>query len=540
MSFYLDQINPLAGLDQAGVLHLISMGQRGYFARLQWLYSFIEKRDPTVRAVKRRLLASLSGLDWNIKHAESDDPAQHAAGAKQAEQLRDAYNKIENLREALVFLALAELRGFSHLEKVYRGAIDPQINADSTDSGTQKNNLRPSAKSADQQDSWDVIELRIVEQWFWAKNGFYGDWLYNQDAREVNSGEPIDPAHYIIHTVADPADEIFAELAVKRKVNDADWDGFLEDYGVPPMFIIGPPNVPVDREAQYQSVAEAAVSAARGYLPNGASLATPSSTGSGGAGVFSERLKYIDEQIVIAGTSGQLTILSKSGSGTLAGNAQKEAFDEIAQAIVNQVATTLHAQFDKPLLDRLFPGEPALAYFEFAQINVQDTSAIFDDAVKASTAGYRISPEELSEKTGYDLEYVGVAAAVSAAGKNVPLSNAEEKTNLRSSAQSADEPQAVAAATASTPADPVESVASSLHVTPEFVAPAKSVIDELIARAQSGPITAEDLQKAAEATLKRMPELALQTDISGVTQALQAAMFAAANPSAGGQNAIAK
>ena len=60
--------------------------------------------------------------------------------ARQAAFLRDAYERIENLREAVQFLALAEFRGYAHLEKNHdaRGRVS---------------------------------ELRPVPQWFWARLG---------------------------------------------------------------------------------------------------------------------------------------------------------------------------------------------------------------------------------------------------------------------------------------------------------------------------------------------------------------------------------
>jgi hypothetical protein len=454
--FYLDQINPLRGLKLSDVIALLELGQRGYYARLQWLYYFVEKRNPMVRAVKRRLLASLSGIDWNIKQADidQDDQEKKTLAEKQAKALRSAYDAIENLRSALTFLALADLRGFSHVEKIYAGEGD---------------------------DPWLVKELRIVEQWFWCRQGFYGDWLYNRDARETIDGEAIDPGNYVIHEIDDPADEIFAQLALKHTVSDADWDGFLEDYGIPPMFIVLPPNVPRDRETEFQRAAELALSAARGSLPNGSELTSPSATGSGGTGVFAERLKYIDEQIVIAGTAGKLTVLSEAGSGTLAGSAQKEAFDEIAQAILNQVATRLNEQFDKPLLARLYPNEPVLAYFEFAQINVKDTGAVFDDAVKATEAGYKIEPEELSEKTGYDLTYVGVQGKPGAGSGEPGGGGQSEEPGAGSVEKPA--PGSAAPVTATTP--------SSALPAPSSIAPDPEQLNSLLAATYAQMLEAE-------------------------------------------------
>jgi Protein of unknown function (DUF935) len=519
--FYLDQINPLRGLNSAGLVALQELAMLGYFSRLQWTYFFIEKKSPVGRAVKRRLLSSLSGLDWTIKLNDTgDDADKKALAEKQQTDLLAAYNKISNLRAALTFLALADLRGFSHCNKIYAGATDSRTG-------------RPFNEDLD---PWDVVELRIVDQWFWSRKGFYGDWLYNREARETNTGDPIDLAQYVIHRVDDPADEIIAEIEIKRRTNDADWDGFLEDYGIPAQFFVLPPNVPKEREAEFQRAAELAISAARGSVPNGTTMLSPAATLSGGAGVFKERLQYLDEQIVIAGTAGKLTVLSEAGSGTLAGNAQKEAFDEIAQAILNQVATALHKQFDEPLINRLYPGKPVLAYFEFAQINVKDTSEVFDDAAKAQTAGFAMEEEELSERTGYKLTYVGVSQQ--APGSKLQAPNKEAASPGGSAAASGDvKPNTPAQPSSPVSAlpDPVSAVAGNLHLTAQFVAPAKSVIDDLLAQAQKGDVTNEQLAASAEEFLKRIPEIAETTDVSEVADALEKAMRGAVEATVSGK-----
>ncbi|HWM26593.1 MAG TPA: DUF935 family protein [Chthoniobacterales bacterium] len=505
-TFRLDQVNPLRGLDEAGLIALQEQGMRGYYSRLMWTYFFFEKKDPIIRAVKRLLLASLAGLDWSIKQADTGEDAEKKALAeKQADALRKEYDAISNLRAALTFLALADLRGFSHCNKVYAGAI----------------NRRTGRPFNEDLDPWTVTELRIVEQWFWAKNGFYGPWLYNKEARETNTGPAIDVKNYVIHQVDDPADEIFAQMGVKRRVNDADWDGFLEDYGVPPQFFAMPPNVPRDKEAEYQRLAELALSRSRGAVPYQTELLTPSATGSGGVGIFKERLEYIDEQIVIAGTSGQLTILAESGSGTLAGGAQKEVFDGIAQAIANQLATVFHKQFDEPVLERLFPDQPVLAYFEFAKVDKEETKEVLGDAKTAAEAGYMMDEEELSERAGMKLTFVGKPGANGTAAPSVdgepvkpPVENSDQ--------QPAASPQ-------------LASVADSLHLTTQFVAPARTVIDELLALAQSGDVTDAQLLASAEEVLKRIPELAESTDVSEIAEALEKAMALAAEKTLAGK-----
>lgn len=514
MRFHLQDVNPLRDLDLEKLARRLENGERGYYALLQWTYRAVEKRDPTVRAVKRRLLSALGALKWSVKISEDvkKNPQLKEKADAQAATLRAAYDMISNLRAALNFLSLVELRGFSHLEKIYRkyGSEDP--------------------------DARDVIELRIVPQWLWCRDGIYGAWNYNPSAQEVNRAQEVDLSNFIVHEIDDPVGEIFAELKVKRGVTDTDWDAFLEDYGVPALFVVLPPNIPKEKEPEYQRLAERAVSMARGALPHGATLTSPSAQGAGGAGIFKERLEYLDGQIVIAGTSGKLTVLAESGSGTLAGGAQKDAFDEIAQAIADQISGVMQLQFDKPLLEEKYPGDPILAYFEFAPIDEKETARHADNAVKFGQAGYAIEDAHLSEVTGYPLRYVGAQAAHTNRPDGSKPIGVGEQTEKQLGADKAREvadtppaPGGAAAAaapekSASISGTPVEKVASTAGVAAKFIAPGAKLIDDLIARASDDAIGVEDIAAAAEQMLATIPELADQIDVDSLVDALQAAM----------------
>lgn len=61
-------------------------------------------------------------------------------------------------------------------------------------------------------------------------------------------------------------------------------------------------------------------------------------------------------QITLPGTGGLLTMLTESGSGTLAGSAHQEAFNQVAKADSVMVSEALRRDFDKPLLATAFPG----------------------------------------------------------------------------------------------------------------------------------------------------------------------------------------
>jgi phage gp29-like protein len=370
------QYNPLRGLSMPQLVALLEAAERGNYARLQWLFRFVEKRNSTLRAVLQRRRASLTRLDWDIRlRGGSGAASPRSLGARQAAVLREAYERIANLREAVTFLALAEFRGYSHLERHF----DAQGN---------------------------TVRLQPVPQWFWARLGPEAPWQYNALARPglPMPGDPVlDPARFIYREVEAPIDEVAVIAHVRQSLSQKDWDGFVETYGLPPLFLELPPDIPAEREAEFQAQAEAIIGDARGTMPNGTKIQTVDA-GARGQNPFAEHLRYQDELIVLAGTSGKLTMLAEAGSGTLAGSAHQQAFDEIAEAEAAVISEIFQRQFDEPLLEKYFPGQPHLAYFELAATRSLDPEEVIAQALTLAKAGYEIDPGELSEKTGYRLQ----------------------------------------------------------------------------------------------------------------------------------------
>lgn len=371
------QYNPLRGLTIAQLVAMLEAAERGNYARLQWLYRFVEKRNATLRAVLQRRQAALTRLDWDIRlRAPSvSGTGPRTLAARQAAFLRDAYERIENLREAVAFLALAEFRGYAHLEKHFdsRGR---------------------------------VTRLQPVPQWFWARLGPEARWQYNAQARPglpLPSDPVLDETKFIYRECDAPVDEIAVIAHVRQSLSQKDWDGFVETYGLPPLFLELPPDIPAEREAEYQAQAEAIIGDARGTVPHGTRVHTVDS-GARGQNPFAEHLRYQDELIVLAATGGKLTTLTESGSGTLAGSAHQRAFDELTEAEGALISEIFQRQFDAPLLAKYFPGQPQLAYFELAATRSMDPEDVIEQALKLARAGYEIDPAELSEKTGYRLK----------------------------------------------------------------------------------------------------------------------------------------
>lgn len=364
------QFNPLRGLTTQRAVTLLDEGEGGCYADLQWTYRRVEKREPTLRGLKRLRQAAVAKLDWQIRTKDDSPEAK-----RQADALRAAYDAIGNLNAAIRFLALAEFRGYAHLEKIYR----------------------------DDDPAQGIVELCPVEQWHWVRDGLYGAWQYNAAATQVTRGADIDPAHFVIREVDDPINEIGLLLFVEKALSKRDWVGFVEVFGIPPLFAKLPPNIPQGEEAKYQEMAEAVVSDMRGVLPNGAEVTTVDA-GARGANPFRDHIAYLDEQLVLAGTSGKLAMLTAStGMNSGQADAHDAVFDRLAAAEAAEIAEVLQRSIDAPLLRAKFPGAPALAWFAFDTEDEESANSVLTNAKLAKEAGFSADAAQLSEKTGLKL-----------------------------------------------------------------------------------------------------------------------------------------
>jgi phage gp29-like protein len=373
---YRDSTNPLRGLNMSRLVGLQESGERGDYADLQWFYYYMERSDAMIHSVIQRRRAALLSLDWDIRivSQSKDDPLAQ----EQADFLRMVYDNIANFREAVSFLFTGFFRGFAHLEKHW------------TPGGL-------------------IERLEPVEQWFWIRDGLFGDWEYNAGAVSgARRGTVIEPENFVVLETA-ALDRILSVLYLRKNLSQADWDSFIAVYGIPSIFLVGPPNASEEKQKEYQAVADQILSNGRGFLPHDSDIKFV--TGGGGRPPFQDQIKYLDEQITIAATGGLLTMLSAPGSGTLAGNAHQDSFLQIAKSDAITLAGVLQNAIDVPLLAEYFPGQPALAYFEFSPGLTHATSQVVQDALDLKAAGLEIDPAELSEKTGYTLTKSPVPSA---------------------------------------------------------------------------------------------------------------------------------
>ncbi|MBI3987176.1 MAG: DUF935 family protein, partial [Lentisphaerae bacterium] len=367
-----EQYNPLRGLTVRRAVSLLEAGQRGELAELHWAYYFVEMTDPDLLALIERRLAPLLETEWHIKTLDPETTGFDPALAEsQTAFLKQQYERLENLYEAIEHLAMAQFRGYAHLEKT-------------------ADKLLPV-------DTWNVV-----------RDGLTGPWKYNPEAQPIGfsslpAANLIAPENFIIREIRRPINRWAIYKFICSNLSFKDWNAFVEIYGLPGAVVILPPNLQ-DKADEFRDAAKEVAEGASGSLPNGSDVKFSDSPR--GSSPFRDHLKFLQEQLVLAGTGGLLTMLAQSGSGTLAGGAHEDTFDQIAAADARKISELLQKQFDKPALAQAFPGRPVLAYFELAAQEETDIGQIIDHAVKLKSAGYQLDPEELSEKTGYTLSLI--------------------------------------------------------------------------------------------------------------------------------------
>jgi phage gp29-like protein len=379
-----EQYNPLRGLTLQRAVQMFDAFQRGDLPDLMWIYRFIERRHPVLRAGILRRRSALLRLDWDIKIVEEDKlpPGSTKADAEaQAQTLRNAYDAIDNLKEAIRHMALSEFRGFSVLQKHYADG--------------------------------DVNHLEVLNHWNFSREGLFGDFYWN--AASVPCSDPsvalgednrigsdaMPRTDFVVREVDMPVNEIGLLCFIRRGLSQKDWDAFIEIYGLPSGVITMASNVPAGKEDEYRDAAKQIAEGGSGAIPYSSTYTANDSPR--GVNPFKDHIRSIDEDLVLAITGGKLTMLAESGSGTLAGGAHQEAFDEIAQAEAAEISEVFQTDFDAPILSREHPAQPQLAYFEIAAADQTDIDGLCKNVQQLSNAGYKADVEWLKEKTGYEL-----------------------------------------------------------------------------------------------------------------------------------------
>lgn len=375
-----DQYNPLRGITLARAVTLIECYRRGEMADLQWAYSFAEEADEDLFALVERRTSSIGEMDWNIKAIPKNkrrDDFDQALADDQAAALRESYERIDNLQDAIEHMAMASFRGFAHAEK---------------------QSLKPESNGA-------VDHLEVVDQWNLVRDGYRGAWKYNPDARPTTyaglTGEPLPMERFIYRERPRHINRIGLIKLLRTALGVKDWVAFIEIYGIPSGIVIMPANVRTEDAPAYREDSRRISEGGSGALPAGSNYIPNDQPR--GVNPFSAYLDYLTQKLVLVGTGGLLTMLTQSGSGTLAGSAHTDTFKTLAKSEARKISQSFNRGLDADILNQNFPGKPHLAYWELAAQEETETSEIVEEVLKLSQAGYQADPGEVGEKTGYTL-----------------------------------------------------------------------------------------------------------------------------------------
>src|SRR3990167_8889199 len=272
-----ERYNPLRGLTIERSVRLLQNYFSGEMADLQWAYFFIEQTDPDLFALCERRSSAIIELSWDAKLLAEQKRApdfDENLAADQAAFLRAAYDKIDNLYEGIEHLASASFRGFAHVEK----------HTDATGA---------------------LVHLEPLDQWNVVRDGLWGAWKYNPGANQINfeaiaAENLLDPDRWLVRDTRRHINRIGLIKFVRQNLSQKDWDAFIEIYGIPGTIIIGPPDVRAEKEEEYETTAKAVAEGGSGYLPYGSTVHT--SDDPRGANPFREHLRFLQEQLILAGT----------------------------------------------------------------------------------------------------------------------------------------------------------------------------------------------------------------------------------------------
>lgn len=377
-----DTYNPLRTLTIARIVQLLEAFDRGEMADVQWTYRAIERQFGPLNAIISRRLGAVSDMDWDIRRTpERRSGFDETLAEEQSAMLREAYDRLSNLGELIEHLAMAEFRGFALAGRPDFAAPGP-------------------------------VEIQIVDPWNAVRDGSHGAWKYNPDAMSTSfaalpEANLLPPESIISVTCPRPVNHFALPLQARCGLAEKDWTAFLEIYGIPRGVVLMPRDLPQGQESTFAEMCEKIATGQPGALPFGSDY--KSTEPARGVNPFRDFLNFFTEQLVLVGTGGRLTMLTESGSGTLAGGAHADTFNQIARAQARRIAEALQRTMDAGLLAAAFPGKPALAYFA---LDCQaDPARVIEDALKLSQAGYQMDAEELEEKTGYKLEIKPPAAS---------------------------------------------------------------------------------------------------------------------------------
>ena len=137
------------------------------------------------------------------------------------------------------------------------------------------------------------------------------------------------------------------------------------------------------------------------------------SAGATGPDTFSRLIDISTQEMVLRATGGLMTMLTAPGAGTNTetGSAHQDAFDDLAAAEAEEIASVLQESLFAPALDQWHPGQPHLVEFAMRRPDSDNATGTIANVASLATAGYRTDAAQVSDLTGLAVQDTGAPAA---------------------------------------------------------------------------------------------------------------------------------
>ncbi len=477
-SDWLERTNPLDGLSIREAQNVYDAARSGNYAHLQWIYSCIEKTDPVLMTCVERRASALAELGW--KTVASASATDTALADEQKTAIAQLADSLENLDELIEHLALAFFRGYSHAT-ICRDETGKPVGFDLLN-------------------SWNFCFNRKTKEWCWNPNATYGD---------PTKLEPV-PKGETVSLVRDRAIDYPAlSIYIRHALAERNWGRFLERYGIPPVNVIMPETATTEDRNKFEQAAAGATDGLTNVWPAGSQLSYASDAR--GVNPFSEFIQHQERLVVLLATGGTLTSLAEAGSGTLAGNAQMDVWQQIVARDAVLIGSAIDRDVFTPYLKLRFPGRPVLAHFCLGQDATPSADELFELGAKAKAAGYTIAQQDLEEASGYTLvKDEAPAAQPGGFGLNaVPLQNAAPVVPTEEPEEPKEEkpdPSPVIKAFIEDAGPAAEAVKALMeNPTPDAAKELMTKLPDLIGDKALAAVIADEMAKAMGNTLKDEP-----------------------------------
>ena len=374
----LERANPLRGVDEWRLGQIFDDARDGIYADLAWLYNEIEGVEPALVACCDMRESAASECGWLVKTPDAE--RTRGFDANLADEQRIAllaeFGAVEDdLSDLAGHLVSAFFRGAAH-------AL-PLWNQDGSLAGFRK-----------------------LDLWNFAFDRKTGIWYWNADAsRDEGTFQPIPPGALVSLAVSSSrhVDHAALPIFIRAALGTKRYGVWLDRFGIPPVAVIMPQNAEKGDQPKYMELARKFARGGNGVLPNGTTV----SYGTEARAVcpFPDFIRFQQEQIYTVGIGRVQS--GANDTANLGGNAAgvvEAGFTRLVRRDARRIARAINDTVTARVLERLFPGKPALAQFAWDTETKRTSREVLEDAGYAKTAGLAIDIDQIQELTGYKLE----------------------------------------------------------------------------------------------------------------------------------------